>query len=216
MKYPDMGNVFMVWSMKNLELALDSFLNQSLLKEIPLVGTVFKLGQSVLTVKNLIMTRNYCVFISDLRKERKTDAEIQKHISDLNDNPKQLQKELEMLLVYLEQYKEVEKAQYMANIYRAYLNCSVAGIDWETATVFFEILDRILLQDICDLKSVVKKGASKDNFNDYSGLLRLSALGLLQYFNGKEEKYWHNKKGLARIISHGKLFYRIIKTGKNI
>lgn len=41
------------------EIALDSFLNSDLLKDVPLVGTALKLGQSVLTVRNLIMARNY-------------------------------------------------------------------------------------------------------------------------------------------------------------
>lgn len=196
------------------EIALDSFLQPGLLKDVPLIGTALKLGQSVLSFKNLIMARNYYIFISDLRKDKKTDVALQKHIREYERDPKKIQKELEMLLIYMERYKEEEKAQYMANIYRAYLNDSLAGINWETATAFFEILDRILLQDIYDLERVVKNGANKENFNDHSGLLRLSALGLLQYFNGKEEKYGHNKKGLARITVLGKLFYRIIRTGK--
>lgn len=199
-----------------LEITLDTISRQRILKELPLIKTLYGFKEITVTVKNLIMARNYCVFISDLRKDQKTDAELQKHISNLNGNPKQLQKELEMLLVYLEQYKEVEKAQYMANIYRAYLNCSVTKINWETAMAFFEILDRILLQDIDDLKRLIEKGTSKENFKDHSGLLRLSALGLLQYFDGKEEKYGHNKNGLARITTFGKCFYRVIETGKTI
>ena len=196
------------------EIALDSFLDQGLLKDVPVIGTALKLGQSVLSVRNLIMARNYYIFISDLRKEKKTDAELQRHIREFENKPKKIQKELELLLIYMDRYKEEEKAQYMANIYRAYLNNSVAGINWETAAAFFEILDRILLQDIRDLETVVKKGANKENFSDHSSLLRLSSLGVLQYFNGKEEKYGYNKKGLAKITSHVKLFYRVIKTGK--
>ncbi len=102
----------------------------------------------------------------------------------------------------------------MANIYRCYLNNSVDGIDWNTAVVFFEILDRILLQDLWDLEKVVKNGAGKDNFNDHAGLLRLSACGLLQYSNG--EGYVDDKVKLARLTSQGKLFYRVIKNGKAI
>lgn len=198
------------------EIALDTFLQPGLLKDLPLIGTALKLGQSVLTVKNLIMAKNYYIFISELRKDQKTDENLQKHICELEKDPNKLQKELEMLLIYIEQYKEGKKVQYMANIYRSYLDDSVSEIDWETATIFFEILNRILLQDICDLEKMLTKGATREIFSDHSGLLRLSALGLLQYFNGKEKKYGHNKRGLARITSQGKLFYRIIKNGKAI
>lgn len=196
-----------------IEMGLDSFIDSNLLKDIPIVGTAFKLGKTVLTFRNLIMTRNYYIFISDLRKDQKMDEKLQRHICELKKDPKKMQKEIEMLLIYFERYKEVEKAQYMANIYRGFLNTSVTGIDWDTATVFFEILDRILLQDIRDLERVFRKGTSKEEFNDHSGLLRLSALGLLQYFNGIEEEYGHSKRGLAKVTNEGKRFYRIIKTG---
>lgn len=198
------------------EIALDSFLKPSLLKDVPLVGSAMKLGQSVLTVKNLITARNYYIFISELRKDKKTDEELQEHLHELEKDPKKLQKEIEMLLVYIERYKEEEKVQYMVNVYRAYFDRSLAGINWDTTVVFFELLDRILPQDIRDLERVFTEGASSEVFNDHAGLLRLSALGLLQYFDGKEEKWGHNKKGLVKITSQGKCFYRIIKNGKAV
>lgn len=193
------------------ELALDSFLNPGLLKDVPLVGTAIKLGKSALTVRNIIMARNYYIFISELRKDKITDEQLQKHLQELQKDSKKLNKEIGMLLIYIEQYKEEEKARYMANIYRAFLVNNIYGINWDTAVVFFELLNRILPQDISVLETVCTKGASADLFSDHSGLLRLSSLGLLQYFNGKEEKYGHNKIGLAKITVQGKLFYRIIK-----
>ena len=201
------------------EMALDHFLDFDLLKDVPLLGTVAKAGQATFTIKNLVMARNYYVFITDLRSDHVTTERIYKHTKKLQENPKQLIKELEMLLVYIEKYQEVEKAQYMANIYRAYLRQSVGcafGIDWKTTTAFFEILDRLLPQDIHDLEKAQIKGATPEMFNDHAGLLRLSALGLLQYFNGKEEEYGYHKKGIARSTMQGKLFYRIIKTSKAI
>ena len=196
------------------EMALDSFLNPGLLKDVPFLGTVIKLGQSILTVKNLNMTRNYYIFISNLRKDKKIDAKLQEHILELEKHPKKMQQELEILLLYIEQYKEIEKVEYMVNVYWAYLNDTVAGINWETAVAFFEILNRMLPQDIYALEKVVEEGARQEVFSDHSSLLRLSALGLLQYFNGKEEEFGYHKKGLAQITSQGKSFYRVIKTRK--
>lgn len=174
------------------ELALDSFLDPGLLKDVPLVGTALKFGQSVLAVRNLIMARNYYIFISELRKNKKTDQQLQEHLRELEKDPEKLRKEIEMLLIYIERYQEEEKTKYMANVYCAYLDHTLSGINWDTAVVFFELLDRILPQDIHDLERVFSEGTSSEVFNDHSGLLRLSALGLLQYFNGKEEAYGHN------------------------
>lgn len=199
-----------------MEMGLDSFLSEGILKDIPIIGTAWKLGQNVMSIKNLITARNYWVFISELRKDKVTAEKLEEHFFQLNSNPKQLKKELEMLLIYIDRYNEVEKAQYLANIYRCFLKQSVFGIDWETATAFFEILDRVLLQDLSALKTVCTYGTRKEYFNEHSSLLRLSALGLLQYFNGKEEAYGHNKIGLARLTVSGKAFYRTITTSSLI
>ena len=203
-------------SIDYMEMGLDYFLSDGILKDIPLIGTGWKLGQNIMTIRNSITARNYWVFISELRKDKVTAEKLEKHIAQLNSNPQQAKKELEMLLIYIDRYNEVKKAQYLANIYRCFLNQSVAGIDWETATAFFEILDRILLQDLSALKTVCTYGTHKEYFNEHSSLLRLSALGLLQYFNGKEEAYGHNKIGVARLTVSGKAFYRTITTGSLI
>lgn len=202
------------------EMALDTFLQPGMLQDVPVVGTALKLGRSILSIKDLIATRNYYVFISEMRKAAQADSMLQKrieeHLLKVENDPEKRQKEIEWLLLYIERYKEQEKAKYMANIYRAYLNNSVSGINWETATAFFEILDRLLLQDIRDLTKVFTEGKSARMFSDHSGLLRLSALGLMQYFNGKEEPYGHNKSGLVKVTMQGKVFYHVIKYGKVI
>lgn len=202
------------------EMALDMFLQPGMLQDVPVVGTALKLGRSILSIKDLIAARNYYIFISEMRKAAQVDGSLQKrieeHLSVGESDPEKREKEIEWLLLYIERYKEQEKAKYMANIYRAYLNNSVSGIDWETATTFFEILDRLLLQDIRDFKEVFTEGKSAQVFSNHSGLLRLSALGLMQYFNGKEEPYGHNKSGLVKVTMQGKVFYKVIKCGKVI
>ena len=127
-----------------------------------------------------------------------------------------IKRELETLIIYLKQYKSVDKIQYMVNIYCAFLSCSIGRIQWNQVLIFFEILDRLLPSDIDDLKKMVIYGAEAEKFNDHSGLLRLSALGLVQYFNGKEEKYGHNKTGVAKLTVQGKAFYRVITAAKAI
>ncbi len=77
-----------------IELTLDDFLHLELLKDIPLVGTALKLGKSALTIRNLIMTRNYCIFISDLRREKETQRKLQEHLSKLENQPGKMQKNL--------------------------------------------------------------------------------------------------------------------------
>lgn len=196
------------------EMALDAFLDDNMLKNIPVIGTLINLGKCGMTIKNLQFAKNYYVFIQEIRNKEISKEKLDKHIEELKNNPKRMRKEMETLLIYLEQYKEIEKIKYMANIYYAFLRSGLKGIKWDQALIFFEILDRLLLCDIEDLKKIKRKGAKPGVFNDHSGLLRLSALGLLQYFNGKEEKYGHNKSGIANVTSQGEIFYRVITSGK--
>lgn len=64
----------------------------------------------------------------------------------------------------------------MANVYCAYLRQlvgSLTGSAWETTTAIFEILERLLPQDIRDLEKVKTEGATKEKFSDHAGLLKL-------------------------------------------
>lgn len=196
------------------ETALDYFCDTELIKNVPIIGTLIGLGKLAFSINTCNMLRNYCTFLAKVKEKNISVEALEKHKRELENNPKQMQRELEILLVYLDKYKESEKAKYMGNIYLAFLNNSPFGINWDQATIFFEILDRILISDIEDLKKMMHEGAHSKNFNDHSGLLRLSALGLIQYFNGVEETFGHNKTGLAKITSQGKLFYRVITTAK--
>lgn len=198
------------------DMALNYFLDETIIGNIPIIGTFVKAVKIGLSIKNLRFAKNYCTFIQKIRNNEKTQKDLEQHVNILNNNPKQMKRELETLIIYLEQYKSVDKIQYMANIYRAFLSCSIGGIQWNQALIFFEILDRLLPSDIDDLKKMVIYGAEAEKFNDHSGLLRLSALGLVQYFNGKEEKYGHNKTGVAKLTVQGKAFYRVITAAKTI
>lgn len=197
------------------EMGLDSFLDPGLLKEIPMVGTALKLGGWFMKVRELHMLRNYRTFLTALRRDELTDKKLKEHMQKLEDNPDNMRKEIELLLNYLQAYREVKKAEYMANVYRAFLKGGISGISWDTATVFFALLERILPQDLSVLKTVHERGAGREVFSDHSALLRLSALGLLQYFNGREETCG-NKMSLAKVTVQGEAFYRAILYSKLI
>ena len=198
------------------EMALDFFTDDNIIKNIPIISTFINLGKCGITIRTLQFARNYCSFIEKVRNGEIPKEQLEKHINELNTNPKQMQKEIETLLIYLEQYKEINQIEYMANIYRAFLLPDIGGIDWDEVVIFFELLSRLLPRDIEDLNKIALHGARASEFNDHSGLLRLSSLGLVQYFNGKEEKYGHNKSGVAKLTGQGKLFYRVITYAKAV
>lgn len=194
------------------ELALDYFLDDKIIKDIPIIGTLVNLGKCIISIKSLQFAKNYYTFIQLVRNNKKTVEELEKHIKSLNNNPKQMKKEIDTLLIYLEEYKNSNKIQYMFNIYRAFLSPGIFAMDWNQTLIYFEILGRLLPDDIEALKKIAVYGAQASEFSDHSELLRLSALGLVQYFNGKEVNCGHDKHRIARLTIEGKRFYRIITT----
>ena len=194
------------------EVALDYFLDDKIIKDIPIIGTLANLGKCIISIKNLQFAKNYYTFIQLIRNNKKTVEELEKHIKCLNNNPKQMKKEIDTLLIYLEEYKNSDKIQYMSNIYRAFLSPGILAIDWNQTLIYFEILGRLLPDDIETLKRIAVYGAQAREFSDHSGALRLSALGLVQYFNGKEVNCGHNKYRIAKLTMEGKRFYRTITT----
>ena len=194
------------------EVALDYFLDDKIIKDIPIIGTLANLGKCIISIKNLQFAKNYYTFIQLIRNNKKTVEELEKHIKCLNNNPKQMKKEIDTLLIYLEEYKNSDKIQYMSNIYRAFLSPGILAIDWNQTLIYFEILGRLLPDDIETLKRIAVYGAQAKEFSDHSGALRLSALGLVQYFNGKEVNCGHNKYRIAKLTMEGKRFYRTITT----
>ena len=194
------------------EVALDYFLDDKIIKDIPIIGTLANLGKCIISIKNLQFAKNYYTFIRLIRNNKKTVEELEKHIKCLNNNPKQMKKEIDTLLIYLEEYKNSDKIQYMSNIYRAFLSPEILAIDWNQTLIYFEILGRLLPDDIETLKRIAVYGAQAREFSDHSGVLRLFALGLVQYFNGKEVNCGHNKYRIAKLTMEGKRFYRTITT----
>ena len=87
----------------------DAFLDDNMLKNIPVIGTLINLGKCGMTIKNLQFAKNYYIFIQEIRNKEISKEKLDKHIEELKNNPKRMRKEMETLLIYLEQYKEIEK-----------------------------------------------------------------------------------------------------------
>ena len=92
------------------EMAFDAILDDNMLKNIPVIGTLINLAKWGMTIKNLQFAKNYYVFIQEIRNKEISKEKLDKHIEELKNNPKRMRKEMETLLIYLEQYKEIKKA----------------------------------------------------------------------------------------------------------
>ena len=200
------------------ELGLDALTESEILKEVPFLSTVLRLGSIGISIRDRIFMKNVLIFIEQLNNGTLSEEEKEKHRKKLEHNPKHAKKELEVILIYLEKINHAEKSKMLSNIYIAYIR---EEINFDRMVAFVEILDSLLLYDMTELKKIYECYSYGENdYPDHAQLSRLSSLGLVQYFNGMTAVLSTNaisgkqKVARARISSEGKVFYSIITQGR--
>ena len=101
------------------EIAIDSMLNEGVLKDIPIVGTILKIGKTFTTVKDQLFLKKIIAFLSqikDVPQERRKQM-----IDTINDDKEQRIKVGEKLIYILDKCDDFIDAQYVAQLFCAFL-----------------------------------------------------------------------------------------------
>jgi hypothetical protein len=101
------------------EVALDAFLKDGLLKEIPLVGTILKVAQLGMNIRDVIYLKKILRFIFNF--EDTSETERIELIRKFDLDAKASLKFGEYLTTLLENIDSFEKADYVAKAFKAYL-----------------------------------------------------------------------------------------------
>jgi hypothetical protein len=128
------------------EVALDSILNNGILKDIPLVGTViglFKMGNSL---KEQHTIKKILVFINQSADIPKEDREA--FLTKLSDNDDYQESIAEKVLLLIERLDETKKAEIVGNLFRLMV-MGVIGKDYFLR--LSGIVERALLYDVLAL-----------------------------------------------------------------
>lgn len=188
-----------------LEIGLDSLLNDGVLKDIPIIGSCYSIGKVYFGVKDITLTKKVLIFSQKVRKKVISDYELNEHLEILKSDKQKLNKELEIIINYLDRHTKYIKAQILANFYLLYLS---KKIEWEDFDFFAEIVDNVSVYDLKVLKIVWEKGIIKEGerYNPVS-LQRLRNYGLVEYHDGLSViKKGDNERYIAMINEIGKFF----------
>ncbi len=101
------------------ELILDSLLEESILKELPIVGSVLGIGKTVVTVKNQLFLKKILAFLSgvkDVPQEKRL-----RMIDQVNDSNKFRIKVGEKLVYILDKCDDYIDAKYISQLFAAFL-----------------------------------------------------------------------------------------------
>lgn len=135
-----------------IELGIDSFINDRILKDIPIVNSivaVLKIGKNIHD-RNLL--RQTLTFIKEFNSGNISKDKLVEYKSTIENNPKKCEEELGRVLILLNNYIDTEKSIMLARLYRAYIN---KIINWNEFCEYSEIINRIFIQDLKILKKYI-------------------------------------------------------------
>jgi hypothetical protein len=101
------------------EIAIDSMLNDGLLKEIPLVSTVLVLSKTSIAIRDRIFLKKILRFLNEIFKisvdERNSFA------AQLESNPSLREKVGDAIIIFIERHDDIEKSELLAKVFTGFI-----------------------------------------------------------------------------------------------
>ena len=165
-----------------LEMGIDHWFQEDIIKEIPVLGITVKLGRTITSVNDMFFTKKVLTFVKAIHDQQLNEEKWKKHREKLIRDKRLLDKEIEVILIYLDRQTHYRKSQILGKFYSLYFN---EEIDWEDFQVLAEILDAVSVFDFFTLEELYKeKVFVQGRKSNKLALKRLSSCGLVDYFNG--------------------------------
>jgi len=127
------------------ELALDTIVENPLMKELPIIKTIRAIYKAGVSIRERFLIKKTLVFIQTFNTSGISKTEFEKYKNRLNDNPKKASKELEHIVILLDRQAEYIKGAILANLYSSFIR---ERIKWNIFSVFGTILDDLSTYDL--------------------------------------------------------------------
>jgi len=121
----------------------DALLNDGLLKDIPIIGTIVGLTKTAISLNDRLLIKKLIYFISELNDIDKKKRE--KLISEIDNSETQKIKVGEKLLYIIDKSDDHLTANYIAILFKAFLN---EEIDYSQFLRCSTIIQKLLIQDL--------------------------------------------------------------------
>ena len=126
------------------EVSLDAILEDGILKEIPVFGTVLALCKTGLNLREKNFIKQTAQFITEFNKGCIDQEKYKQYKKSLENDPKKAEKELGRVILLLDRMIEDTQSKVLGAFYRGY----VAGeIKWEKFCELSEVNSRMFIID---------------------------------------------------------------------
>ena len=186
-----------------LELAVDNFIEDGILKDIPIVSSIVNGLKFAKNIYDRNLLKQTLVFISELNNGTLSKDKLIAYKSTIENNPKKCEEELGRILKLLNS----EKSIILAKFFKSYIN---EEITWNEFCEYSEIINRIFVQDISMLIKIYNNEVAYNEGRERFRIERLVAVGLI-YIGPEGEIHSGNYFDNDTLNMYSKKFVEIIK-----
>ena len=197
-----------------LELTIDNFIEDGILKDIPIVSSIVNGLKFAKNIYDRNLLKQTLAFINELNNGTISKDKLIAYKSTIENNPKECEKELGRVLLLLNNFIDKEKSIMLAKLFKAYVR---QLINWNEFCEYSEIINRLFIQDFNLLQKIyIGEISDTASINDIYKVERLNSLGIielsfksLKFFpiNGVTSK---RQDSYLQINNNGKKFMNII------
>lgn len=160
------------------EIGIDSLLDDSIFKEIPIVKTIYGVAKTGFAIREKHMLKKTLVFINQLNNNGLSNEKYIEYKEKLKNKDEFAFKELEYALIIIDRYVELNKNIILANLYFNYIDKKT---DWNQFQELSIIVDNIFLSDLEELEKIYQKRAiTMNDINNKISFRRLRVQNLVE------------------------------------
>ena len=182
------------------EVALDQILKQGLLRDIPIVGSIVGVGRAVVSISNHLFLKKVFRFLAKLNDV--SPEERAEFVEKLETDAGQRQKVGEKLILLLDRFDDLQKADLLGKIFKAYIKGTIDYIKFQKLST---ALENMGIHNLPELKKYYGGNIGIGGIDEqalqefaFAGLVRLQFTGAI----GGASGYQHSDLG--------KLFIEIV------
>jgi hypothetical protein len=161
------------------EVALDAVLQDGLIRELPVVGSILAMCKTGAGIRERNFIRQTAVFIKSFNDGLISPNQLQAHRKKLEDDPKEAERELGRVMLLLDRTIEAEQSRVLGKFYGSYVK---GALSWAKFVELSEVNWRMFLEDYGELLQIgarpIGQDASISERREYR-IRRLESLGLV-------------------------------------
>lgn len=183
------------------EITIDSLLKDGTLKDIPIIGVLFGITKTTLTVQDKLFTKKLMVFLFQLKKT--SNENRKKQIEKIEKDSEYQTKVGEKLLYIIDKCEDHEKAKYIGKLFQCFIEEKIEYDDFLRASRSIE------LTYLGDLKRFIKEKWQNMGMDEGGDLLGAGLMDAI-YSPGVPMHGASNSSLKLKVSSIGKMIQKLL------